>query len=500
MALFSSFVPDGGRIEKVSIYPSEFGKERMQQEELEGPPKEIFRKSKSRKKSDRNEDSDEEIKRDLLKEENDQDFDSDALRIYQLDRLRYYYAVMVCSDKKTAEKIYQDTDGREYQSSSNIIDLRFVPDDVTFEDEPRDECDKVPEGYRPLEFTTDALQHSKVKLTWDLHPEEASRSASMKNAFRGSRADIDENDLRAYLASDSEDDQAAADETTAGAEEQKMSKKELARKRMREALGLSSEPDQKPSKKGAPVGNMEITFATALSSKEALKTNDKEGETTLEKYMRKERERKAKKKKERAGKSTGEADAQTKETPDLGFDDPFFTAAEETKPSAAKIRKEEWRKKREVREAEEQQNEEERKQLELLMDDDDDGGEEGERRLEHFDMAKILRAEKEKAKLAKRKGKKTGKSKAAGQESGLQEGFVMDLEDPRFSKVFTDPEFAIDPSHPEFRSTESMRRLLAEKRRKRSAITGELDAVDAGNPDIYGADRQRTKVRKLEER
>ena len=44
MALFSSFVPAGGRIERVMIYPSEFGKERMQREEMEGPPKEIFRK------------------------------------------------------------------------------------------------------------------------------------------------------------------------------------------------------------------------------------------------------------------------------------------------------------------------------------------------------------------------------------------------------------------------------------------------------------------------
>ena len=80
---------------------------------------------------------------------------------------------MICSDKNTAHKIYEATDGSEYLSSSNFLDLRFIPDDVTFDDEPRDECDRVPAGYKPIEFVTDALQHSKVKLTWDMHPDES---------------------------------------------------------------------------------------------------------------------------------------------------------------------------------------------------------------------------------------------------------------------------------------------------------------------------------------
>ena len=42
LAVFSSFLPSSGRILKVEVYPSEFGKERMQREEMEGPPKEIF--------------------------------------------------------------------------------------------------------------------------------------------------------------------------------------------------------------------------------------------------------------------------------------------------------------------------------------------------------------------------------------------------------------------------------------------------------------------------
>lgn len=38
MVLFSSFLPPGGSVLSVKIYPSEFGKERMKEEELHGPP------------------------------------------------------------------------------------------------------------------------------------------------------------------------------------------------------------------------------------------------------------------------------------------------------------------------------------------------------------------------------------------------------------------------------------------------------------------------------
>ncbi|GAB1319402.1 pre-rRNA-processing protein esf1 [Madurella fahalii] len=475
MALFSSFVPVGGSIHKVSIYPSEFGKERMQREELEGPPREIFKKSKDSDNSDdsgsdseddedADSDSDEEVKKELLKEANDQDFDSDALRTYQLDRLRYYYAVVVCSDKNTAQKIYEATDGSEYLSSSNFLDLRFIPDDVTFDDEPSDECDSVPAGYKPVEFVTDALQHSKVKLTWDMHPEEVSRKESIKKAFTGSRSEIAENDLRAYLASDSEsDEEEGADEPAAVQDEQEeapLSKKELARRKMRAALGLSDEPAPKPSKSG-PVGEMQITFAPALSGKPEKK--DEAEETTIEKYKRKERERKEKRRAKALAKREGvepeavEAGGEDA-AEDLGFDDPFFTS-EPVQPSKSTIRKEERLKKRAAREKEEAENAAQKAQLELLMADENGGG----AHLDHFDMKEIMRAEKQKGKK-KKKGKKGSED-----QGGLQEDFAMDVEDSRFKAVFENHEFAIDPSNPKFKATQGMKKLLEEGRKKRKA-------------------------------
>ena len=493
LAVFSSFVPTGGRIEKISIYPSEFGKERIQREELEGPPREIFKKAKeedsddseSDSGSDDDVDSDEEIKKELLQEGNDEDFDNDALRTYQLDRLRYYYAVMICSDKNTAHKIYEATDGSEYLSSSNFLDLRFVPDDVTFDDEPRDECDRVPAGYKPIEFVTDALQHSKVKLTWDMHPDEVSRKDTIKNAFTGSRADIAENDLRAYLASDSEDDEDEEEEEEevekddAAEEEEedapKLSKKELARKKMREALGLGDEPAPKQSKSG-PVGDMQITFTSALSEGGEKKKKDDTEETTLEKYKRKEKERKERRRAERQAKKEGrtlpdEAEVEAVEeeeaapagADELGFDDPFFTT-EAAAPTKSALRKEERLKRRAEKEAEEKEKAAQKAELELIMADDGEGG----AHLDHFDMKEIIRSEK-----VKNKKKKKGKKDEEDQ-GGLQEDFKLDVEDPRFKAVFESHEFAIDPSNPKFKATSGMKKILEEGRKKRKTGHGDL--------------------------
>ncbi|OHE95166.1 hypothetical protein CORC01_09553 [Colletotrichum orchidophilum] len=484
-ALFHSFLPStGGRIENVTVYPSEFGKERMQREELEGPPKDIFKKSddSEEEESEDSEEEDEAIKKELLEEGDADDFDHDALRKYQLDRLRYFYAVMTISDKATAQKLYEATDGTEYQSSSNFLDLRFVPDDVTFDDEARDECNKLPEGYKPVEFTTDALQHSKVKLTWDVNPDDAARKASINRAFTGSRSQIEENDLKAYLASDSEDsgeEFAGFDDEGEEAEEEetekpKLSKKELARQKMREALGLGAEEEKKASK-DAPVGEMEITFTPALTESKKNQKPEEE-ETTIEKYKRKERERKEAKREAARARREGKPVAPVSEeadeveiegdgAEDLGFDDPFFTTEEPAKTKTS-VRKEERLAKRAVREAEEKEKEEQKKQLQLLMADDKTDAAE---HLDHFDMNEIIKAEKAKKKKGKAAKRLAKKAAADGEKLGLQEDFKMDVGDDRFKAVFDSHEYAIDPSNPRFKGTDAMQKLLEEGRKKRKA-------------------------------
>ncbi|KAI1174655.1 hypothetical protein F4777DRAFT_552988 [Nemania sp. FL0916] len=486
MVLFSSFVPHGGRVEKVSIYPSEFGKERMKREEVEGPPKEIFKAAA--KDGDEleldpeggnsdSEDEEEAIKKDMLQEGDDQDFDSDALRSYQLDRLRYYYAVVICSDLSTAEKLYNACDGTEYLASSNFVDLRFIPDDVTFDDEPREECDSAISNYRPTEFVTDALQHSRVKLTWDVAPDEAARRENIRKAFSGSKADLEENDFRAYLASDSEDEigghveDDVAEVVPAPAEDEpKLSKKELKAKKLREALGLGSEPMAKSSANIGPVGDMQVTFTAALMGDEKKKEPHAE-ETTVEKYIRKEKERKARKKDKAVAKRNGDeaedADEADEPEEDLGFDDPFFTTDEPVKVSKSAERKEERRRRREEKDAAAAEDTAQKAKLEKIMAD----GSNGTAHLDHFNMNEIARAEKKKSKKFKKKGKDQAEDRG-----GLQEGFEMNVNDDRFKAVFEDHEFAIDPSNPKFKSTPGMKKLLEEGRKKRKNKSDDFDA------------------------
>lgn len=76
-----------GKILSVRIYPSEFGRERMRKEEVEGPPKEIFKKSRRYDEDD--------VLGSLIQEDEGGEYDEKALRKYQLERLRYVLAVLL---------------------------------------------------------------------------------------------------------------------------------------------------------------------------------------------------------------------------------------------------------------------------------------------------------------------------------------------------------------------------------------------------------------------
>ena len=69
-----------GKVLSVRVYPSEFGKQRMAREEKEGPPPEVFAKSVE------DDDGDDLV---LHQTGNGEDYNEEALRKYQLERLRY---------------------------------------------------------------------------------------------------------------------------------------------------------------------------------------------------------------------------------------------------------------------------------------------------------------------------------------------------------------------------------------------------------------------------
>ena len=568
MAVFQSFVPASGQILKVAILPSDFGKERMEREELEGPPKEIF--ARKRKvidaSTDEIDDSNSEDPEDdknimelMLKDDIGSEFSSAQLRRYQLSRLRYYYAVLTCSSTSVASAIYDAVDGTEYLTTANFFDLRYIPDEMSFEDDtPRDECTKLPDGYRPNEFVTEALQHSKVKLTWDA--DDGVRKEVQKRAFGGSRKDVNENDLKAYLGSDSEDDDkidvnapkesaivvdsAASSSIKNGASatstpQEKatpISRKEAERLRMRTLLGLPADPTtRKPNPgKDAPAGNMQVTFTSGLSAlsgaegeknRSVFENEPEREETTVEKYVRKEKERKARRKEKikRHRTAGGEANIEDdqggettmmegglataeREEEDLGFDDPFFTTvatandAVASTPSQTKAAR---RQKRAEREAAESVAASERSKLEnLLTDPTSKTAEDGEN-IKHFNINALARAEKVASKGKKRKKQKLSARDKEALEAKEQDDFRIDVADDRFRELYERADFAIDPSHPRFKGTEGMKRLLEEgrtKKKRRDGLGAEVDNVhDDDDDDDAGKKEKKRKREQVKE-
>ncbi|KXL50033.1 hypothetical protein M433DRAFT_154189 [Acidomyces richmondensis BFW] len=491
MAVARSFIPANGRIDKVTIYPSEFGRERLEKEELEGPPREIFNSSKRKDNDyksdeekdfdgeDEDEDEDDRIRKQLIQQQasNGDEFDTTKLRQYQLERLRYYYSVIECDSKATAKALYDSMDGREYLSTANFFDLRFIPDEITFEDDrPREECTILPEGYKPNDFRTEALTHSKVRLTWD--DDDTTRKEVQKRAF--SRAEMDENDLQAYIGSDSSDAESITSRKSA-AESRKEQKREAERQKMRAALGLVSTEEKYKRMRDKPMGDMQITFTSGLSgdkrSNGVFENEPQDEESTRDRYIRKERERKQKRKEKMKAARTGNVEATERVgtlanavtgAEDAGFDDPFFADPSVALVAEKKAKKIERQKKKEAQAARDEEDAARRKELELLMAEDE------AENVRHFDMREIEKAEKE----AKRRGK-TSKTmrQAHSAEAVDNDGFKIDVADPRFSKVMESHEYAIDPTNPRYKGTEAMKALLEEGRKKRKWIADAEDAV-----------------------
>nr|OQO27769.1 hypothetical protein B0A51_04702 [Rachicladosporium sp. CCFEE 5018] len=476
MVVANSFVPAGGKIQSVVIYPSEFGRERLEREQMDGPPREIFASS-NRKDNDNSEsddiesedsdsdaDAEEKIKERLIADQaaSGQEFNPTKLREYQIERLKYFYAVISCDTIATAKALSDAMDGRELLTTANIFDLRFIPDEVSFDDDrPHEECYDLPHGYKPNEFRTEALTHSKVRLTWD--DDDPSRKEVQKRAF--SRKEMDDNDMQAYIASDDSDADSISSRKSA-AETKRASKVS----KMRNAFGLGAESTKsKKASKDEPVGDMEITFSAGLTTSSngngtnVFENGPQDESSTLERYRLKEKERKQQRKDRRKAALGGEdggavvssADGKTVEE-DAGFDSLFFTD-----PAAAA--KADQAKKRAERHAAKLApapppgaKTTSRAELALLLSDDEAAG------AGHFDMREIEQAEK----AAKRKGKSKKKGKKDG-DAAVQDGFEVDAGDERFGALFERSEFAIDPSHTKYKGTKGMKTLLEEGRKKR---------------------------------
>lgn len=222
MRILSAFKPKDGIIMSVAIYQSLFGQERMAVEESQGPPREIFKDTPADAEIDDNEpmsvgDDDDE----LIPDGKDLDasgFDEVALRKYQMERLRYYYAIVEMDSRKTASVVYKQCDQLEFEHSALKMDLRYVPEEDTFDDQvPRESC--TAEQYQALGAkvnnvdimnkmnAVNSMGYSSLKCTWD--EDRADRKVMRRKWTKDELKDMD---FSAYLASDSADSDASGDD------------------------------------------------------------------------------------------------------------------------------------------------------------------------------------------------------------------------------------------------------------------------------------------------
>ncbi|KAI0322664.1 hypothetical protein OF83DRAFT_1092299 [Amylostereum chailletii] len=453
-----------GKVISVRVFPSQFGKERMEKEEREGPPVELLRKKPV---------VEEEVNAENIYETGDADeYDEDALRRYQLERLRYYYAIVECDNVQVASHLVNELQGTELERSANVFDMSFVPDDMEFNEDWRDEAttsDPISD-YKALDFVTDALRHSKVKLTWD--QEDPERSRVTRRTL--TRKEMEENDFRAYIASSSDS------ESDAGGSG--LGQKAMDRNKMRSLL-LGGGGNDLPegwgnSSYGADGGeddvDMEVTFMPALSEAKGGE------ETTLEKYQRKMKEKRKRRKEDQ------KMDTDTNKKEPLDGDD-FFgdSGGEDDEQGASSQPKTEATKSKRERkglvDGHDQRQTSSQNELSLLVASDNADVEPN-----HFDIKAIIKAEKKKGK------KKRGKGKGGQSEEGnneIQEEFSIDVKDDRFKALHEDYNFAIDPSNPRFKKTTAMSALLNERsqRQKQKRYTGQSEEIRSSSIAISNA-------------
>lgn len=448
LALFNSFKPKGGVVFSVKIYPSEFGKQRMKEEQIQGPVELLS----------------------IPEDAPEKDWASrEKLRDYQFKRLKYYYAVVECDSPETASKIYEDCDGLEFESSCSFIDLRFIPDDITFDDEPKDAASEVDlTAYKPKYFTSAAMGTSTVEITWDETDHE--RITTLNRKFK--KDELLDMDFEAYLASSSEDEE-EVEEAPEGEDgvsiedgktkkSQKDDEEQIAK--YRQLLQVIQEKEKKGKENDM---EMEIKWVPGLKeSAEEMVKNKLEGKDKLtpwEQFLEKKKEKKRLKKKQKA---LAEEASEDEIPSDVDLNDPYF--AEEVKKIGIK--------KKSMKSAKDGATSEEETELEkqkaemalLVMDEEEDSK-------KHFNYDKIV----EHQNLSKKKKKQLMKKKEL-----LEDDFEVNVSDARFQAMYTSHLFNLDPSDPNFKKTKAMEKILEEKARHREQKEERLiQAVERAQQD-----------------
>lgn len=453
MVLFTSFLPPGGLVRSVTIYPTEFGIERMKEEDIKGPI-EITEAKKTQDNNNLNNETD----------ENDQESDNqmEKIRQYQLNRLKYYVAVIVLDSKSSAEKIYTALDGIEYESTATKIDLRVITDDKVFNQKPKEVCDKYPDvsKYKPRNFITTALQQVNVKSTWDEN--NMGRQEFIKKINSGQLDDISSDVISTYVKLSSSDDD-SDNENLDNSNDGIKFKNDKKQSRIDRFRSLLKEMEENDNKKKEDDIEIECTWGLNLKEKsEKLvekKMNNKDELAPFDKYLLKRKEKKKSKIEEKKKKLGNVSDSEDSIPSDIDINDPYF------KNEIMKIKSNKTKNKKSKKnstlcndDTDDDENKQDNAELELLLLDRED-----EKLKNHFDMNKI----EENEASSKSKKKRLRKKKTEEDKNNCQDNFTVNVDDPRFVAIYSSHEYNIDPTDPHYRKTKGTEALVKEKLKRR---------------------------------
>jgi len=422
-AVKGSVLAKTGTVERIAVYPSDYGLAQLAKEAVEGPQLGPVETGAHPAHGFGGED-DEEARH------------AEVIRRYQLKRTRFYYAVVECDSVATASWLYDQMDGIEADGvCPGTLDLRFMPDGVAPPHKPTSEASEMPKKYKAPAPLRSAVGHTRVKCTWDEAPAQRKRDLMRK---KYSEEDAKDNDLKAYLASSSSEGEGDAEALKAL----------VGRDGSDDDFFNHDDGSSDEDAKGKEVmGNMEATFSL-------------KGEELEEKLTERIKEQSAAKKK---GIKTLDAEKPKS----------VWESYLERKKTKRADRRKEAKDQNDARKA-------------ARGDPDAEDGGRGD--------LELIAQEEEDARGFNMRGKKRlarNRAEAASAQEAGEGEFQVNVDDPRIAQVFQSPDFAIDPTNPEFRRTQGMSAVLKRKRQaKQAALPPEEAAAASSGPGARGGGKK----------
>ncbi|CAF1563070.1 unnamed protein product [Adineta ricciae] len=526
--LLNSWKQADGSIKSVTIYPSEYGLQQMELEKNFGPipgvAKPVTTSDQNANDSRQQNEAEEEPEEPEVKSDDDdnvpnynQDDDQDTtdpvmrerLRKYQLNRLKYYYAVVECDTAETAAKIYEEYDGLEYETSAVRLDLRFIPDSVTFDSSipPYDQCTQLPDKalYKPQLFRNTALTQTKVRCTWDETPIERRRLTKKKYTLE----ELEKIDLDAYLASGTdeepdEDDDQINDES--GDENENKNDDAIFK------VPTSIPSASKKSKGDGPIARAPSILSTQddidryrallLDFNEDPKADKKSKQKTKTKFFDEDASD-DEGSREMLGGDDDEADSDSDIDMEITWTSGLNgkTGQKSQKPTKQNDQKKNNNKKTKSDKSEsdgldeDDSTENNQDTLELLTGDDEQDGK------RNYNLREMIKSHKQSTKAAAKNAKKSKKfqqdsANETNDNKSADDAFQLNVNDQRFQAVYTQPAFNIDQSDHRFKATAGTQRLIDEKLKKRKLESSNSSSRTDRDEDDIVAKLKRKSVKK----